>query len=157
VIVRAVARFAQKGEAPAAVIAFARNVLKYSEEYIFLDRLKYLAAGGRLSRKGAFMGDMLHLKPVISPTADGAKKVAAVHSREGQIQFALSRLGETPGNSGTGEILLQYSDNRDWVADVAQPRIRGHCPGVRIRVHPLSLTSGVHMGPGTWAIAFVRK
>jgi hypothetical protein len=155
-IVRAVARFAQECQDPAAVIAFARGVIPRCEEYIFLDRLKYLAAGGRLSRKGAFMGDMLHLRPVISPTAAGARKVGAVHRREGQIQFALARLRRRPADAFSGEILLQYSDNREWVADVVRPRIQSHHPGAEILVHPLSLTSGVHMGPGTWAMAFLR-
>jgi DegV family protein with EDD domain len=156
VIVRSVASFAQSSRDVAAVIAFARDILSRCEEYIFLDRLKYLASGGRLSRKGAFMGDMLHLKPVISPTAQGARKVAAVHSREGQIQYALNRLRGASTPPVSGEILLQHSDNRDWVRDVVQPRIQAHCPGAEIRVHPLSLTSGVHMGPGTWAVAFRR-
>ena len=63
-----------------------------AEEYVFLDRLRYLAAGGRLSRSGAFFGDMLHMKPVISPQAEGARKVGVVRDRAGQVRFALEKL-----------------------------------------------------------------
>jgi len=37
---------------------------------------------------------------------------------------------------------------------VVQTRVRTVCPLAEIIVAPLSLTSGVHMGPGTWSIAF---
>jgi DegV family protein with EDD domain len=156
VLVRAVVRYAHDCADPTAVVEFAKQAIPRCEEYIFLHRLKYLAAGGRLSRGSALVGDFLHLKPVVSPTAEGAKKVGAVQSRDGQIQFALDRLQGVLTENPAADIMLQYSDNREWVTEVAQTRIHAHYPEAEIRVEPLSLTAGVHMGPGTWALAFMR-
>ncbi|MCJ7772732.1 MAG: DegV family protein, partial [Desulfobacterales bacterium] len=49
-IVIATARFSDKTSDPEAVVQFARSAIQMCEEYIFLDKLKYLADGGRLSR-----------------------------------------------------------------------------------------------------------
>lgn len=151
------ARFNRQARDPEAVIRFAQTAVDHCEEYVFLDCLRYLAAGGRLSRTSAFFGDMLHLKPVVSPTAMGAQKVGVVRDREAQLAFALEKLGRIGEKGALMLILLEYSDNREWVETLVQAEMKRQCPEAEIVVRPLSLTSGVHMGPGTWAAAFLPK
>ena len=155
--VLATARYCRRTRDPEAVVRFARTALDYCEEYVFLDCLRYLAAGGRLSRTSAFFGDMLHLKPVVSPTAMGAQKVGVVRDRKAQLSFALEKLGRIRENAPLLLILLEYSNNREWVETVVQVEMKRQCPEAEILVRPLSLTSGVHMGPGTWAVAFLPE
>ncbi|MHB8910644.1 MAG: DegV family protein [Syntrophales bacterium] len=151
----AVARFVRDARATEEVIDFARDGAERCEEYVFLDRLEYLAAGGRLSKSGAFFGDMLHMKPVISPRADGARKAGVVRDRAGQLRFALDRLeGGLKGNE-KALIMLEYTDNAPWVAETVRSEIARRYPAAEILLHPMSLTSGAHMGPGTWAVAFL--
>jgi fatty acid-binding protein DegV len=95
------------------------------------------------------------MKPVIRPGSDGAQKVGVVRKRQDQVAFALRHLGEDLDSAAPVEILLQYTDNRDWVVSQVQPRIQSFLPAARIRVNPMSLTAGVHMGPGTWAVAYL--
>jgi len=155
VIVIATARYSAQTGDPAAVINFAQRAVGKCEEYVFLDRLKYLAAGGRLSKPGAFFGDMLHVKPIISPMAEGAKKVGAVKNQADQLKFALKKLEESFSGDSSPLIMLEYSDNRDWVNNTVKKEIQARYPSAEILLQPLSLTSGVHMGPGTWAVAFL--
>jgi DegV family protein with EDD domain len=150
------ARFAVRSSDPEAVTAFARDAVARTEEYIFLDRLKWLAAGGRLSRGSALMGDVLHVKPVISPLPEGAKKVGVVRNRKDQVRFALERLEQGLGSGGAGTVLLEYSDNRAWLESEILPLLRSRFPEAEVLLQPLSLTSGAHMGPETWAVAFLR-
>jgi fatty acid-binding protein DegV len=124
---------------------------------VFLDTLRYLAAGGRLSRTGAFFGDRLHMKPVISPLADGARKVGVVRNRAEQLRFALEKLAGALDNDGQPLIMIEYTDNLAWVTKKAQPEIARRWPKAEIILHPMSLTSGAHMGPGTWAVAFLPE
>ncbi|MCB2149314.1 MAG: DegV family protein, partial [Deltaproteobacteria bacterium] len=70
-IARMTAQFARSGEPLTAVAAFARQAIDGCGELIFLDQLKFLAAGGRISTSKGFFGDLFGIKPVISPTADG--------------------------------------------------------------------------------------
>jgi uncharacterized protein len=137
------------------VIAFARDCVERCEEYVFLDRLQYLAAGGRLSKSGAFFGDMLHMKPIISPQADGARKIGVVRDRAGQLRFVLERLEGAVEGKGKALVMLEYTDNAPWVTEEVRPEIARRYPEAEILLHPMSLTSGAHMGPGTWAVAFL--
>jgi DegV family protein with EDD domain len=148
------ARQAKNGRSPDEVSAFAEKTIAGCAEYVFIDELKYLVAGGRLSRTKGFFGDLFSMKPVISPTSEGVRKVGVVHSSKGQLAFALERLSERFAESAAPMIMLQYSDNEEWVAGTVQQQVKNLLPEAELLLTPLSLTSGVHMGPGTWSIAF---
>jgi DegV family protein with EDD domain len=155
IAVMATATFARTGAAPEDVQAFARKAVDTSREFVFLDQLKYLAAGGRISKTKGFFGDLLNVKPVISPMPGGAEKVAVVRNGREQLAFALDRLAEDFTSQAEFTILVQYSDNRPWVEEAAVSKITAGFPRAKILLRPLSLTSGAHMGPGTWAVAFL--
>lgn len=154
-IVLETARYAAGAPDYESVGRFARSAIDRCEEYIFLDRLRYLAAGGRLPKSKAFFGDLLHKKPVISPQPDGVQKAGVVRDRNAQLDFALDRLDSAFNREDCPLVMLEFTNNREWVGDEAAGRVRAALPDAEIRVQPLSLTSGVHMGPGTWGIAFL--
>ncbi len=155
VIALLTARYANEEDA-AKVVSCARLLVENCKEYVFIDVLRYLVAGGRVSQTSGFFGDLLRMKPVISPTPAGVRKVGVVRSPLAQIAFAEEKLRQEKADGENALILLQYSDNEDWVMDVVQARIQAVAPDAEIIVGPLSLTSGVHMGPGTWSIAFAK-
>ena len=150
-------RHIQAGESGDAVLELAKGLPARCEELIFLDQLKFLAAGGRLSKTSAFFGDLLRVKPVVSPQAEGAKKVGALRRREDQLPFALEYMRKRLPESEGARILLQYSDNKKRVEQELAPRFAEAFAGAQITVQPMSLTSGAHMGPGTWAVAFLPR
>ncbi len=155
VIVRAAVR-AAAGETDArAAVQAARDAMDRSEEYIFIDTLRYLAAGGRLSKTGTFFGDMLKMKPVISPLPEGAQKVGLVRNRNEQLAFALGKLAKALRPDGEALILLQYTDTQAWIEETVFSEVSRRYPRAEILVRPASLTSGVHFGPGSWALAFL--
>jgi DegV family protein with EDD domain len=153
-IALATAEFAARGRAMEETVRFAEAAVARSREYIFLDRLRYLVAGGRLSKTSGFFGDLLHLKPVITPKKGGVEKAGLTRSPEEQLRFALARLKEERKPRSDSPVMLQYTDNRDWV-ERAEKEIRRRYPATKIILQPLSLTSGAHMGPGSWGIAFL--
>jgi DegV family protein with EDD domain len=154
---RQVARVAASGKDLPAIIDQVHLISPLCEEIIFLDQLKYLAAGGRISRTRGFFGDLFNVKPVISPTAEGVKRIGAVKNRTEQLAFAVTHLEKRVSTRIPVEILLTFTDNEDWVSTQARQRIQSLLPLSKISLAPLSLTSGVHMGPGTWAIAFLPR
>ena len=153
----ALARFARETRDAEEAIRFARETVARCREYVFLDTLKYLAAGGRLSRTSALFGDMLHMKPVISPLAEGARKVGVVRNRTEQVKFALEKLTAELGQGKGAAIMIEYTDNCEWVMDKVQPEIARRWPAAELILQPMSLTAGAHMGPGTWAMAFLPE
>lgn len=155
IIALSVARMAWAGADVPRVIDFAHKTVARSREFVFLDRLKFLVAGGRISKTRGFFGDLLNLKPVISPAREGAVKVAVVRNRDAQLSFALARLHREVDRKTATPVMLQYSDNRSWVEHTAAARIASLLPAAEILLRPLSLTAGAHMGPGTWSVAFL--
>ncbi len=156
-IVLSSTRYLAQTNDPEKTYEFAQKAVKSCEEYVFLDKLQYLAAGGRLSKTSAFFGDMLKMKPVISPQPEGAKKVGVVRNQEEQVKMALEKLGATLKKDSRALIMLEYSDNQDWVEGTLKPILTERYPLAEILLQPLSLTSGAHFGPGTWAVAFLPE
>jgi DegV family protein with EDD domain len=156
-IARAVARFASRADSTEAVIGFAEKATAACGELVFIDQLKYLAAGGRISKTGGFFGDLFKFRPVITPTPNGVQKLAVVRRRSEQLPLALKQLGQALEKAPAPLLLLQYTDNRQRVAAEIQPALLEKFPAAEIVVTPLSLTSGVHMGPGTWAVAWLAN
>jgi DegV family protein with EDD domain len=154
-IVIAAAKFAAQSDDTDAIVQYVQRLRQQCEEYVFLDKLKYLAAGGRLSKTKAFFGDILNKKPVISPNAEGAVKVGLVPNKEEQIDFAIEKLSRALSPRSKPFIMLEYSDNYEWIESVVTPKIRNRYAKADILLQPMSLTSGAHMGPGTWAVAFI--
>jgi len=152
-----VGRLALRTDDADAVRAHALALVKTCREYVFIDTLRYLVASGRVSRASGMFGDFMHLKPVISPTPEGVRRMGLVRSRAAQLTFALDKARAEISTPARAVLLLQYSDNEPWVREVAQPQLHSLLPGAEILVAPLSLTSGVHMGPGTWSLAFAEE
>lgn len=152
-VAMAAARYARQTGDPESVVTFAKKASEICGEWVFLDTLKYLAAGGRLSKTSAFFGNMLHMKPIISPTAEGAKKVGVVRNRKDQLRFAAQKLDQILGKDSKALLMLEYTDNIDRIAGEVLPILEKSYPEAEILLRPVSLTSGAHMGPGTWAVA----
>jgi DegV family protein with EDD domain len=158
VVVRAVARAAKAGASLAELSVLAQAALARAEEYIFVERLEYLARGGRLSKTGAWFGDALGLAPVVSPFPDGARKLAMLRKTSDRLSFACMQAARAfDEGRRKGYLLVQHTDNRSWVESTVVPRLREVAHGVEIVVGPLSLTTGVHTGPGTWAVAMLPE
>jgi DegV family protein with EDD domain len=156
-IARAAAELSLTVNDPLEVIAFARDAVQKVQEYIFLDTLQFLAAGGRMSKTGAFFGDVLHIKPIISPYPDGARKIGVARSTRDQVKFAFRRLEQNILKDQQTILLLEYTDNRGWLEGEIKPEIERRFPLVKVILQSLSLTSAAHMGPGSWGIAFLTE
>lgn len=151
------ARYSETADTPGAVLERALRSIDQSREYIFIDNLHYLAAGGRISKTKAFFGNMLNMKPVVTPTRDGVITAGKVRNFNEQIAFALAKLGECVPSGSKPFIMVQYTDNRLTVEKLILAEIRSRYPGAEIKLQPLSLTTGVHTGPGTWSLAFLPE
>jgi DegV family protein with EDD domain len=142
---------------PMEVIAFVRSAIRNTQEYIFLDTLQFLAAGGRMSKTGAFFGDVLRIKPIVSPYPDGARKIGVVRNLRDQVKFAFRRLEQDILKDQKAALLLEYSDNKEWLEGEIKPEIERRFPLMQIIVQPLSLTTAAHVGPGSWGMAFLKE
>jgi DegV family protein with EDD domain len=156
-IARAAAELSLAVSDPREVIAFAGNAIEQVQEYIFLDTLQFLAAGGRISKTGAFFGDIFHIKPIVTPYADGARKIGVAKSAKDQVKFAFRHLEKNILKDRKTSLLLEYTDNREWLEGEIKPEIERRFPLVKVILQSLSLTTAAHAGPGAWGIAFLAE
>ena len=77
-----------------------------------------------------------------------------MRDNQAQLDFALRKIDAELDGRARALVLLQYTDNRARVCEEIEPRIRAARPKAEILCVPLSLTTGVHTGPGTWSLAF---
>jgi DegV family protein with EDD domain len=152
---RATAEISLLAGSPSEVVAFARTAIQEVQEYIFLDRLQFAAAGGRMSKSGAFLGDMLRIKPIVSPYPDGVRKMGVARNKREQVRFAFERVEEGLARDQAATLFLEYTDNKEWLEKEIRPEIEARFPRIRVIMQIMSMTSAVHMGPGTWGIAFL--
>jgi len=156
-VARAAAEFSLHVTDSLKVIAFARDAIQNVQEYIFLDTLQFLAAGGRISKTSAFFGDVLRIKPIVSPYPDGARKIGVVRNLRDQVKFAFRCLEQNILKDQKATLLLEYSDNKEWLEGEIKSEIERRFPLMKVILQPLSLTTAAHVGPGSWGIAFLTE
>lgn len=110
-----------------------------------------------MSKTGAFFGDILHIKPIISPYPDGARKIGVAKSTKDQVKFAFRHLDKNILKDRETTMLLEYTDNREWLEGEIKPEIERRFPSVKVILQSLSLTTAAHVGPGSWGIAFLTE
>jgi hypothetical protein len=110
-----------------------------------------------MSKTSAFFGDALHIKPIMSPYPDGARKIGVVRSKTDQVKFAFRRLEQDLSKDRKATLLLEYTDNQEWLEGEIKPEIEHRFPLVKVIMQPFSITSAAHMGPGSWGIAFLTE
>jgi fatty acid-binding protein DegV len=69
----------------------------------------------------------------------------------------LRKLNATLPDGSSPFIMLEYTDNKKRVEEDILDKIKHAYPQAEIILQPLSLTTGVHTGPGTWGIAFLPE
>ncbi|MDR3089491.1 MAG: DegV family EDD domain-containing protein [Desulfobulbaceae bacterium] len=155
------ARYAKQVGDLDRLVDYAKRLGATCQEFLCIDNLHWLAAGGRVSKTGELLGNFLRLKPIICPMPEGVRKLGVFRGRAGQLAFVESRLARLSGRPGQAAekkvgralALLQHTDNRAWLETTLPPLVRSYLPDAEIHILPLSLTTGAHIGPGGWSVA----
>ncbi|MDD3428742.1 MAG: DegV family protein [Oscillospiraceae bacterium] len=122
----------------------------------FVDDLKYLKRGGRLSGAGAVAGTLLGIKPIVE-VAEGKVVVAGKARGLPGAYVNIFKLMETRG--GVDEaypVCVGYTGERQSV----EPFYRYITNNLKLSkpyISPIGSVIGVHAGPGAGGIAFFKK
>ena len=151
-VVLAAARIAHAGGSLNQVVDEAKEVLKKVKLFAVLETLKYLLAGGRITKARAIVGSLLNIKPILT-------------MRDGEIvQFGMAR-SYAKGIDKLYELVSGFPDIKEvaivqsTVPDEAaalEKRISAIVPKEKIIMSRLGSGLGVHGGPGTLCV-FIRQ
>jgi DegV family protein with EDD domain len=151
----AAARYARRTTDLQEIAHYINNQIATCREYLVIDNLKYLSRTGRIGRiKAAFAG-ALSVKPIVGHGQDGASTHTKTRSHEAAVTDIGERVMNHPGQ-GQLLVMVEYTDNRQWADRVLDHLKTVLPPDAELISSPLSSTSAVHMGPGTWGVAVTR-
>lgn len=122
-----------------------------------VDDLNHLKRGGRISSIGAFLGSMLHIKPILHVDNLGLLKlVTKVRGRQRALEFLADKIGETGLDVRNQTVFISHGDcqeDAEKLKDMIEKRF-----GVKeVKINTIGTVIGSHSGPGTIALFFIGK
>jgi len=138
------------------LVAYASLQIAGCREYLAIESLEFLARTGRVGKIKAALAGALSVRPIVGHGGDGAITYAKVRSEEAAIREIVRRVAAHPGE-GRLVVMLEHTDNRKRVEEIAAILAAALPPDAEILYSPLSSTASVHMGPGTWGVAVSRE
>ena len=118
-----------------------------------LDTLEYLQKGGRIGKAQAFMGSVLHVKPILRLRDGEAHPVERPRSRE----RAMRRLVELASELGpVRRLAVIYSTDADRMA-VLKQELTGLLPADQIIEARFGSTLGTYIGPDALGVAITQE
>ncbi len=152
------ARAVEMRDAGATIVEIVREMEELSRRvvlYAIINDLTYVYKGGRLSAVGMHVGGALKLKPVVSIWEGVANMAGMARGMKGAYRWIADRAAK------------EGIDERYWVAlgDTNAPQLtpdleaavfpRG--TSLRTMRHAIGMVLGTHAGPGSVAIAYVKR
>lgn len=147
----AAAEAAAGGAVIEAVRAQAEDQFSRTRLLIAVETLEYLRRGGRIGRAAEMAGSMLKLKPILTVENGEIVPIGRVRTRRKAIESLLERAADLRPFEQAMAMHATTPDDLDYIAE----RLRGLAPDAPIETGTLGPVIGVHVGPGTTAIAIV--
>ena len=148
--VLAAARAARDGASREECAAAAESVAGRLRVAVAFETLEYLRRGGRIGRATAFLGGLLHLKPILTVKDGETHPVTRVRSRS----KAIDALFQLCADGDVTEVAVLHTTTPDDAAALVE-RIRQAVPDVHVHTGRFGPALGVHGGPGMLGLAAV--
>jgi len=149
------ARAAKEGKSLIEVKEAAKDNIKRSRFLFIPDNLKYLKKGGRIGTASALIGNFLKIIPVLT-VKDGITTILTkVRTKKKAIITMVDTMLKDIEDYGLSEIVVHHINCYEEAKALAETI--GEKLSINIRVCALGPVIGLHVGPGTVAIAYYTK
>ncbi|MBR7110255.1 MAG: DegV family protein [Clostridia bacterium] len=135
---------------------YCEAVLSKINSLFTVDNLKYLEAGGRISKSTAIIGNVLSVKPILYVDETGKlTQGGKVISRK----LSLSKLAKLTSEKFSGECNQICVSHADCTIDCnfVVKKLQSLLPSAQIFTEEIGPVIGAHSGPSTIAVFFVGK
>ncbi len=123
-----------------------------------VDSLSHLRRGGRVTGAAAFVGTLLHIKPVLNVDYEGHLiPREKEQGRKRALKCLLEKMEEYIYKPEGQPIFISHGDDLEAAEKLAS-MIKNRFPEIgEIMLNPLGAVVGAHAGPGTIALFFMGK
>lgn len=124
--------------------------------YYIVDTLKYLIKGGRIGKVSGTVGQVLHIKPIISINKDGVYfTYCKAKGKKQAIRKLISAARETIGE-GKADVWVMHGGAYEEALKLKN--LIGEMPNIQnLSMGEISPVAGVHTGPGLLGVVIYKK
>lgn len=156
-LVLAAAKMIKAGYTPEEILERLDKIRATIDELFVVDDLKNLSRGGRLSNASAFIGTMLHIKPLLT-FEDGKivafDKIRSLKRAVSKVEdIALERTSKLPYKDKLRLFVFHSNDKKQ--AEGIKEFILDNFPGMPVDVAEFSPVIATHLGEKSIAIAWM--
>lgn len=157
ILVIEAAKMHKNGASDEEIVEFLTGLKDKVAVYFYVDSLKYLKRGGRISTTSAVMGTMLNIKPILTVTPEGKlEKMTTVLGTKKAVGFLYNKIEIEGLNDGSYDVYIIDADNKD-VGDNLKERIMQINESIKVERLSVGPVVGAHCGPGTIGLIYIKK
>lgn len=129
---------------------------KHMTHLFTVEKLDYLAAGGRISKSSAFIGGLLSIKPILHVEDGKLIPLEKIRGRKKAILRIIEIMAERGGDFTNKVVGISHSDDLQFAEEV-KSLIDEKLKPKSFDMTMIGAVIGAHVGPGTIAIFFTDK
>ncbi len=149
VVATAAAQAVKDGASYEETVELTPRIAERVRLFVLLETLEYLQRGGRIGRAQAFLGSLLHIRPILTVLEGEVHPLERVRARK----RGLERLCQLAAECGTlQQVAICHSTTPEEALALGE-RMQPLLAGGRIIQTRFGPVLGTHVGPGAIAIA----
>lgn len=152
-----IAQLIESGEEYQKIAEAIEKMVRKVNTLFVVDSLKYMKAGGRIGGATAFVGKLIHIKPVCEFEEGAVKPVKAAIGRKNSLKTMVDVAVSRMPNIKKLIVIVQnakYRQDKEYI--VKYLREKTQYTGPLYESH-LGIIVGAHSGPGAMGIGFVEN
>lgn len=120
--------------------------------WVYVDDLKHLERGGRVSKTQAAVGTLMNVKPIIIMNAEGKlENIGKVRGRKKGLAKLVKETVDGMTDPNNQEIFIVHADDRESAEEIKKGLLQ-HIQPKEIKISEMGPTIASHTGVGTLAV-----
>ncbi|NPV93178.1 MAG: DegV family protein [Firmicutes bacterium] len=149
------ARAAQAGRPLSALVEMAARMIKNMNFYFVPETLDYLRKGGRIGGATAFIGSLLHMKPILFVEQGRVALLERVRGSRAGVERLLAILDKAYNRHGLRHVVVHHINAPEKGQEMAWQIMSRY--GIEASICNIGPVIGLHVGPGTVGLVFCTE
>lgn len=155
-IVKACCKMRDEGKTKEETLKVLDKIKHYTQHFVLVNDLKFLARGGRISKASAGIGSLLQVKPIIEFGRDGKLKVCRKEiGLKRAVKSIVNDYAKFTLNKEFPYICVVHTNNEPLAIEVQQMLKQQY--GIDAEIRLMGPTIAAHIGPGAVAYGFISN